>query len=113
MPAVTVDDLLVLPKVDPPDPGAVERPVVSVTTAPSGVEGEGFPVYRAFAGVASIDPFVHMDRRWHPAYRGAAGVPGRLGRLAHRQTNHPVMGSVMHGDTWSWCYIHELTSQLA
>ena len=84
MPAVTVDDLLVLPKVDPPDPGAVERPVVSVTTAPSGVEGEGFPVYRAFAGVAvaSIDPFVHMDRRWHPAYRGAAGVPGHLGRLA-------------------------------
>jgi quercetin 2,3-dioxygenase len=37
---------------------------VSVTTAPSGLEGEGFPVRRAFAGVdlATLDPFVHMDQ---------------------------------------------------
>ena len=52
MPAVTVDDILVLPRVA--DAGAAarrERPVASVTTPPSGFEGEGFPVRRAFAGV--------------------------------------------------------------
>ena len=51
MPAVTVDDLLVLPRVPVPGEAAVERKVTSVTTAPSGFEGEGFPVRRAFAGV--------------------------------------------------------------
>jgi hypothetical protein len=42
----------------------VHRPVLSVTTAPSGLEGEGFPVRRAFAGVdlRALDPFVHMDQ---------------------------------------------------
>lgn len=43
MPAVTVDDLLVLPKVAAPGPAGAERAVASVTTAPPGVEGEGFP----------------------------------------------------------------------
>ena len=48
---------------------------MSVTTAPSGVEGEGFPVYRAFAGVtvAAIDPFVHMDQMGEVDY--ASGEP--------------------------------------
>ena len=51
MPAVTVDDLTVLPRLR--DPGSVTavRPVVAVTDAPAGFEGEGFPVRRAFAGV--------------------------------------------------------------
>ncbi len=52
MPAVTVDELLVLPKGTAPDPGAAERAVVSVTNAPPGLEGEGFPVYRASVAVA-------------------------------------------------------------
>jgi hypothetical protein len=51
MPAITVPDILVLPRAQEPDATAVaERPVLSVTTAPSGFEGEGFPVRRAFAG---------------------------------------------------------------
>ncbi|HKA05394.1 MAG TPA: pirin family protein, partial [Acidimicrobiales bacterium] len=65
MPAVNVDDILVLPAVETPDrTTAVERPVTSVTVAPSGYEGEGFPVRRAFAGVdlAQLDPFIHMDQ---------------------------------------------------
>ena len=57
----------------------------SITTAPRGLEGEGFPVRRAFAGIdiADLDPFVHMDQMgeidygpgepkgtpWHP-HRG-------------------------------------------
>jgi quercetin 2,3-dioxygenase len=37
MPAITVDDPLTLPVVAEPDVGtSTERPVVSVTTAPSG-----------------------------------------------------------------------------
>ena len=52
MPAITVDDVLVLPRVPDPDPvTAVERKVVSVTSAPPSFEGLGFPVRRAFAGV--------------------------------------------------------------
>jgi hypothetical protein len=38
--------------------------VVQRTDAPSGFEGEGFPVRRAFAGVdlRRLDPFIHMDQ---------------------------------------------------
>jgi hypothetical protein len=50
MPAITVDDILVLPRIGEPDVTQAERKVTSVTTAPSGYEGEGFPVRRAFAG---------------------------------------------------------------
>jgi hypothetical protein len=50
MPAVSADTVA-LPRIPTVDPTAVIRPVVSVTTAPSGFEGEGFPVRRAFAGV--------------------------------------------------------------
>ena len=52
MPAVTVEDVLVLPRLPRLDPAATTfRPVGRITTAPSGFEGEGFPVRRAFAGV--------------------------------------------------------------
>jgi len=64
MPAVTVENILVLPRVPEPDVTETERKVTAVTTAPSGFEGEGFPVRRAFAGVdlPRLDPFVHMDQ---------------------------------------------------
>ncbi|GHE80123.1 hypothetical protein GCM10018785_55290 [Streptomyces longispororuber] len=50
MPAVTVENPLTLPRVTVPA-DAVARPVLAVRTAPSGYEGEGFPVRRAFAGI--------------------------------------------------------------
>lgn len=31
----------------------------------------------------------------------------------YQQTQHPVMRSVMPGDTWDWCYVHEITGDLA
>ena len=114
MPAISADTM-VLPRIPDPDPAAVDRPVLSVTTAPSGLEGEGFPVRRAFAGVdlAALDPFVHMDQMgevdyvpgepkgtpWHP-HRGfdrhlhagrdlpAPGLPRR--RRADHRWRHPV-----------------------
>ena len=49
MPAITVDDTTVLPRI--PVPALADRPrrVVQRIDAPSGYEGEGFPVRRAFA----------------------------------------------------------------
>jgi redox-sensitive bicupin YhaK (pirin superfamily) len=86
MPAVTVDNLLVLPRVARPDPAfAAFRPVTKVVTAPTQFEGEGFQVRRAFpnADLQSADPFLLMDHMgaveyapgeakgapWHP-HRG-------------------------------------------
>ncbi len=70
MPAVTVDDFLTLPRVTAPIDGLRDRPVVSLTTAPQGYEGEGFPVRRAFAGVPleQLDPFVHLDQMGEVEY---------------------------------------------
>ena len=73
MPAVTVADPTTLPRLEAPGLGDQARPVWQVTTAPSGYEGEGFPVRRAFAGVdlSLLDPFVHMDQMGEVDY-----VPG-------------------------------------
>jgi quercetin 2,3-dioxygenase len=115
MPAVTVSDLATLPKVPAPDPtSATERPVVSLTTAPHGLEGEGFPVRRAFAGVSleALDPFVHMDQMgevdyapgepkgtpWHP-HRGFETVTYMIdGTFAH-QDSHGGGGLITDGAT--------------
>ena len=84
MPAITVDDILVLPRVPEPGLAETERTVTSVTSAPSGYEGEGFPVRRAFAGVdlPRLDPFVHMDQMGEVDYgpgepKGTAWHPHR------------------------------------
>src|SRR5439155_8383767 len=55
MPAITVDDITRLERLPEPDPTGTPRRVRSVTTAPSGLEGEGFPVRRAFQGVDLAD----------------------------------------------------------
>jgi redox-sensitive bicupin YhaK (pirin superfamily) len=114
MPAVTVDDVLALPRVPAPDLAATERPVRSVTTAPRGLEGEGFPVRRAFAGVDQqlLDPFVHLDQMgevdyapgepkgtpWHP-HRGFETVTYMIdGEMAHQDSNGGG-GLITNGDT--------------
>ncbi|HEV7853917.1 MAG TPA: pirin family protein [Mycobacterium sp.] len=113
MPAVTAD-YLQLPRLDVPPLDAIERPVRSVTTAPTGLEGEGFPVHRAFAGVshAVLDPFVHMDQMgavqyapgepkgtpWHP-HRGFETVTYMIdGRMQH-QDSHGGGGMIEDGAT--------------
>src|SRR5215472_7701211 len=74
MPAVTVESTLALPRVAPA-PQLRQRRVASVTSAPAGFEGEGFPVRRAFAGVSTrdLDPFIHMDQMGEVEY--APGEP--------------------------------------
>ena len=113
MPAVTVPNLLVLPRVTVP-PVEGDRPVARVTTAPSGFEGEGFPVRRAFAGVSlsDLDPFVHMDQMgeveyapgepkgtpWHP-HRGFETVTYIIDGVFRHQDSNGGGGLITNGDT--------------
>jgi quercetin 2,3-dioxygenase len=75
MPAVTPDNPLALPRIEPPAPERARRAVLRRTVAPRGLEGEGFPVRRAFAGAtyAELDPFIHMDEMGEVDY--APGEP--------------------------------------
>ncbi len=115
MPAVTVDDVLTLPRVARPDPAtATDRPVLSVSTAPAGLEGEGFPVRRAFAGVDQVhlDPFIHMDQMgeveyapgepkgtpWHP-HRGFETVTYMIDGTFQHQDSIGGGGLITNGDT--------------
>jgi quercetin 2,3-dioxygenase len=103
MPAVVVEDLLSLPRVPRPDTAvAADRPVRSVTTAPSGFEGEGFPVKRAFAGVdmAALDPFIHMDQMGEVEY--APGEPKGTSWHPHRgfeTVTYMIDGVMQHQDS--------------
>ena len=113
MPAVTVADLTSLDRVTVEEDAAA-RPVRSVTTAPSGYEGEGFPVRRAFAGVdlGLLDPFVHMDQMgeveyapgepkgtpWHP-HRGFETVTYLMDGTFEHQDSNGGGGLITNGDT--------------
>src|SRR5262245_38654758 len=114
MPAVTADTLT-LPRLAEPVPGTgVERPVASVTTAPSATEGLGFPVRRAFAGadLAALDPFIHLDQMgavdwapgeprgtdWHP-HRGFETVTYILDGTFQHQDSHGGGGLITDGAT--------------
>jgi hypothetical protein len=102
MPAVTVENNLTLPKVAEPKAQAIVRPVRSVTDAPSGFEGEGFPVRRAFAGVAlaELDPFIHMDQMGEVEY--APGEPKGTPWHPHRgfeTVTYMIDGTFQHQDS--------------
>jgi redox-sensitive bicupin YhaK (pirin superfamily) len=114
MPAVTVDDLTTVPSLPAVGEGARVRPVRSITTAPSGFEGEGFPVRRAFAGVdlADLDPFIHMDQMgevdygpgeprgtaWHP-HRGFETVTYMIDGAFEHKDSTGGGGLITNGDT--------------
>jgi len=102
MPAVTVTDTLTLPRIPLPDPTWQERPVESVTTAPRGFEGEGFPVHRAFAGVdlSVLDPFVHLDQMGEVDY--GPGEPKGTPWHPHRgfeTVTYMIDGVIRHADS--------------
>ncbi len=101
MPAVTVPDTLALPRIAVPASGDL-RPVKAVTDAPSGYEGEGFPVRRAFAGVpiADLDPFIHMDQMGEVEY--APGEPKGTAWHPHRgfeTVTYMIDGTFQHQDS--------------
>jgi redox-sensitive bicupin YhaK (pirin superfamily) len=90
--------------------------VLGVNTAPSGFEGEGFPVRRAFHGIhhRHLDPFILMDQMgeveyapgepkgtpWHP-HRGFETVTYLLdGSFVHRDSAGG--GGVLNGGDTQW-----------
>ena len=113
MPAVTADTLT-LTKLPTVEPTTRVRSVQSVTTAPSGFEGEGFPVRRAFAGIDSrqLDPFIMMDEMgevdyapyeprgtdWHP-HRGFETVTYIIDGTFLHQDSHGGGGVISNGAT--------------
>ena len=114
MPAITVEDPTRLERLPSPNESARIRPVRSVTTAPRGLEGEGFPVRRAFAGVdlADLDPFIHLDQMgeveyapgepkgtpWHP-HRGFETVTYMIDGIFEHQDSNGGGGVITNGDT--------------
>jgi redox-sensitive bicupin YhaK (pirin superfamily) len=86
MPAVTVDDLVVLPRLPVPDPATeTPRQTVQVVTSISTYEGEGFPVRRPFPGKLSLsrtDPFLLLDHMGAVEY--APGEPKGTSWHPHR-----------------------------
>ena len=112
MPAVTADTLT-LPRIAAPASGR-DRRVRSVTTAPRGHEGEGFPVRRAFAGIPKrdLDPFIMMDQMgevdygpyeprgtdWHP-HRGFETVTYIIEGAFIHQDSHGGGGIIRDGAT--------------
>ena len=113
MPAITADTLI-LPRLPIVDSAAIDRPVRSITTGPTGFEGEGFPVRRAFAGAthADIDPFIMMDQMgevnyapyeargtdWHP-HRGFETVTYIMDGTFLHQDTHGGGGVITDGGT--------------
>ncbi|MFI0717860.1 pirin family protein [Streptomyces sp. NPDC021224] len=113
MPAVTVENPLALPRVTAPAE-AHSRSALAVSTAPSGLEGEGFPVRRAFAGIdyRHLDPFIMMDQMgevdyaagepkgtpWHP-HRGFETVTYIMDGTFIHQDSHGGGGTITNGDT--------------
>ena len=113
MPAVTVSDITILPRISDATQLRARR-VQSITTAPQGYEGEGFPVRRAFAGVdlALLDPFIHLDQMgeveyapgepkgtpWHP-HRGFETVTYIIDCIFDHKDSNGGGGTISDGDT--------------
>jgi redox-sensitive bicupin YhaK (pirin superfamily) len=102
MPAISVDNPLELAKAIKPETTDRPRRVKSITSAPRGLEGEGFPVRRAFAGIdmADLDPFVHMDQMGEVDY--GPGEPKGTPWHPHRgfeTVTYMIDGTFMHQDS--------------
>jgi redox-sensitive bicupin YhaK (pirin superfamily) len=103
MPAITVENILTLTRIPDPDPATtIDRPVLAITTAPRGVEGEGFPVRRAFYGIDQhyLDPFIHMDQMGEVEY--GPGEPKGTAWHPHRgfeTVTYMIDGTFQHQDS--------------
>lgn len=114
MPAITTENIMSLKRVRQPLDSAICRVVERVVDAPSGIEGEGFPVKRAFSQLSleSIDPFVMMDQMgeiqyevgeakgtpWHP-HRGFETVTYLIDGVFKHKDSNGGGGIISNGDT--------------
>jgi len=116
MPAVTVENPLVLPRITRPDAtSAPTRPVDRIVASHHAIEGAGFEVWRPFPGGVDLhltDPFLLLDQLgpveyapgeakgapWHP-HRGFETVTYVLdGEITHHDSNGGG-GTIAEGDT--------------
>jgi len=115
MPAITVDNPLVLPRIERPGDRSTDRAVLRTVAAQYAVEGAGFQVWRPFPGAVDLhtpDPFLLLDQLgptfnapgeakgapWHP-HRGFETVTYLIdGEIAHHDSNGGG-GVIGEGDT--------------
>jgi redox-sensitive bicupin YhaK (pirin superfamily) len=115
MPAFTVDDPLVLPRIPGPGPQQTDRPVARVVPAHHAVEGAGFEVWRPFPGGIDAhlaDPFFLLDQLgpveyapnepvgapWHP-HRGFETVTYVIDGVVEHHDSNGGGGIIGEGDT--------------
>jgi redox-sensitive bicupin YhaK (pirin superfamily) len=115
MPAVTVDNPLVLPRLSTLGPDEVRRPVDKIVAAHRSVEGAGFPVWRPFPGGIDAhvaDPFFLLDQMgpveyapnepkgapWHP-HRGFETVTYMIDGVMEHHDSNGGGGVIREGDT--------------
>src|SRR5215204_2164067 len=115
MPAITVEDTLVLPRVARPSGEGVTRPVTTVVDAHHAIEGAGFEVWRPFPGSIDThvaDPFFLLDQLgpieyepreavgapWHP-HRGFETVTYVMDGVVEHHDSNGGGGVIGEGDT--------------
>jgi redox-sensitive bicupin YhaK (pirin superfamily) len=115
MPAVTVENPLVLPRLAPAAADARPRPVAKVITSQHVVEGAGFEVWRPFPGGLDThvaDPFFLLDQLgpveyapneavgapWHP-HRGFETVTYVIDGVVEHHDSNGGGGVIAEGDT--------------
>jgi redox-sensitive bicupin YhaK (pirin superfamily) len=116
MPAVTPDNWTDLPRIPEPGPEGSERSVLRLVTAPSLLEGAGFPVRRPFPsreiGFREADPFLLLDHMgavqygpgeakgapWHP-HRGFETVTYMIDGVMRHRDSQGGGGVISNGDT--------------
>ncbi len=116
MPAVTPRQWTTLPTVKEPDQGAKERAILHLVTAPSLLEGAGFPVRRPWPtreiGFRQADPFLLLDHLgaveyapgeakgapWHP-HRGFETVTYIMDGAMEHHDSQGGGGMIQNGDT--------------
>ncbi|MEV6062351.1 pirin family protein [Nocardia asteroides] len=102
MPAITVDDIMVLPRLPRPDVTETQRPVRQIVTATRQREGAGFEVTRPFPSVdlRAADPFILLDQMGPVAYEPyeAKGAPWHPHR-GFETVTYMLDGTMVHHDS--------------
>ncbi len=102
MPAIIPADPTILPRLDPAT-GDSTRPVTQIADAPSFLEGEGFQVRRATAGIDLnlADPFLMLDHMGAVEYLPgeAKGAPDHPHR-GFETVTYMIDGKIRHLDSY-------------